>query len=450
MAFGSDRAANFVIKAKDAATGPLGKIGGAMSRLKSAAGTAFKAIAVGAVAAAGAIAGLTIAAIKGAIEDEKAQARLVATLRARGKATDENLAKVDAAIAAGQKLAITDDAVRASIETATQFTNNFSKALKIQKVAQDLAIAKGIDLERATKIAGQAFAGTGKGLKAYGIDLQKTVYWTETKEKKDRKGNATEEKIQKSRKETIKGMDALNLITEKYGGIAAEVAQTNAVKLEAAQIAINEAFESFGARFLPAVSVGLDFFTANVIPKVEEGLTFVGDKIFEVGEEISKPGGMLESVGKVGAEFIETLQPGLQVVADALGPFIQAVLDLAGALWGDGKGPLASAVKFIGEALNNLFKILGPILELLTAIITAITGVISGAQKLGSNPANNNGFQFSGGALNGSGNGFQYGGTSTGGAVTVRNNITFGNDAVSHIDTKLGQTYSYGGSRTNP
>ena len=44
MAFGSDRTANFVVKAKDAATGPLGKVGGAMGKLKSASVTAFAAI----------------------------------------------------------------------------------------------------------------------------------------------------------------------------------------------------------------------------------------------------------------------------------------------------------------------------------------------------------------------------------------------------------------------
>ena len=48
MAFGSDRSANFVIAAKDAATGPIGDIGKAMGSLKSSAGAAFKAIAAGA------------------------------------------------------------------------------------------------------------------------------------------------------------------------------------------------------------------------------------------------------------------------------------------------------------------------------------------------------------------------------------------------------------------
>ena len=45
----ANQTANFVVKAKDAATGPLGKVGGSMGKLKRTAGTAFKAIA-GAVA----------------------------------------------------------------------------------------------------------------------------------------------------------------------------------------------------------------------------------------------------------------------------------------------------------------------------------------------------------------------------------------------------------------
>jgi len=69
MAFGSDRSANFVIKAKDAATGPLGKVGGAMGKLKGASVTAFKAIGVAAAAAAAAITAFVADAVKGAMED---------------------------------------------------------------------------------------------------------------------------------------------------------------------------------------------------------------------------------------------------------------------------------------------------------------------------------------------------------------------------------------------
>jgi hypothetical protein len=289
MAMGSDRAANFVIKAKDAATGPLGKIGGAMGRLKSAAGTAFKAIAAGAIAAASAIAGFTIGSIKAAIDDEKAQARLVATLRARGKATDENLKKIEDAIAAGQKLAFTDDDVRTSIETATQFTNKFNKALAIHRVAQDLAIAKGISLESATKIVGKAFAGNGKALKGYGIELQKTITLTKSKIKEQRDGSVVEEKVNSTVQKTVKGMEALNLITAKFGGIAEEVSQTNAVKLEAAIISLNEKFEDFGAKFLPAVAEALQFFSDEILPKVTPVLDELATIIGTVWKENVEP-----------------------------------------------------------------------------------------------------------------------------------------------------------------
>lgn len=46
--------------------------------------------------------------------------------------------------------------------------------------------------------------------------------------------------------------------------------------------------------------------------------------------------------------------------------------------------------------------------------------------------------------------GYHYPGTGTKSPITVQNNIKFGNDAISFIDTKLGATTSFGGSRTNP
>lgn len=446
-----DRNATFAIVAKDAATKVLRNVGRGFGNLQSAAGTAFKFIAGAAAAAATAIAGIAIASIKGAVEDEKAQTRLIATLRARGLATKDNIAAIDSLIGSAQNLGITDDQVRASIETATQYTKKFSDALKINKVAQDLAIAKGIDLEQATAIVGKAYAGNGKALKQLGIDLQRTIHWTETKEKVDKKGVKTVTETNKSRKETIKGLEALALITAQYGGIAEEVANTTAVKFEAAQIALNEKFEAFGYRFLPAVNDALTFLTNSVLPAVDTALTVVGDAIFKVGAEISKPGGMLESVGKVAAQFFDSMKPGIEAVASALGPFIQAVLDLAGALWGDGKGPLASAVLFIGQALNNLMEILKPVLDLLTAIINAISGVIKGASELGANPNNNQGFVFSGGATPGAGDSTYnpYGIQGTG-TVLIKNNITFGQDAVSFVDTELGRRMSRGGSRTAP
>jgi hypothetical protein len=193
----------------------------------------------------------------------------------------------------------------------------------------------------------------------------------------------------------------------------------------------------------------MSFLGTTVLPITDAAFKSIGDAITNVAAEMSKPGGMLESVGAVAGQFFNSMKPGVEAVASALGPFIQAVLDLAGALWGDGEGPLAVAITFIGEALNNLMLILTPILDTLTAIINAITSVIGGAAKLGANPANNKGYVPSYGMAPGGGATYTYGGAGTGG-VTVQNNITFGNDAVSFVDTKLGAAYSGGRSRTFP
>ena len=340
MAFGSDRSANFVIKAKDAATGPLGKIGGAMGKLRSTAGTAFKAIAAGALAAAGAIASFATAAVIGAIADEKAAARLNATLRARGLLTEKNTTAIEKAIEAGQRLAFTDDDVRTSIETATQFTDNFSKALKIQRVAQDLAVAKGMDLASATSLVGKAFAGNGRALKSFGIELQKTIHWTETKIEKDKTGYLTEEKVAKSRKQTIKGMAALNLITEQFGGIANEVAGTTAVKMEAAFIRFNEAMETFGAKLLPMVNEALTFITEKALPAFERLMADLGPIVTDLVDNYVRP--LVDSVGELFAVF-DNGEGSINLLTLALTPLKLAL----------------QAIKIVVDAIVAGLKIIG-------------------------------------------------------------------------------------------
>lgn len=68
----ANQTANFVVKAKDQATGPLGKIGTSMGNLKRTSITALKGIAVGSAAAAAAIAAFAVDAVKNAVAFEKA------------------------------------------------------------------------------------------------------------------------------------------------------------------------------------------------------------------------------------------------------------------------------------------------------------------------------------------------------------------------------------------
>jgi class 3 adenylate cyclase len=94
MAFGSDRSANFVIAAKDAATQPLGRIGKAMGTLQRTGVTAFKAVGAAAIAAGAALVAFAANAVMAAAEDEKQTIRLNAALKARGFQMDQLSPKI--------------------------------------------------------------------------------------------------------------------------------------------------------------------------------------------------------------------------------------------------------------------------------------------------------------------------------------------------------------------
>lgn len=417
-----DANATFAVVAKDSATKVLRNVGRGLGSLQNVAKTAFKALGAGAAAAAAAIGALAIQAVKAAAEDEQSTIRLNAALKARGFALKELTPAIDEQIKAAQRLGFTDDQVRSAIETGSRFFKDRKTLMTSVGVAENIAAATGKDLADVQMILGKAVMGQTRGLKTLGIEVKK---------------GAT-------------AQDIFAAANAKYAGIADELANSTAGKFTAAQIAFNEQIEGLGYRLLPAVSGAMSFLGTTVLPITDAAFKSIGDVITSVAGEMSKPGGMLESVGAVAGQFFNSMKPGVEAVASALGPFIQAVLDLAGALWGDGKGPLAVAVTFIGEALNNLMLIIKPILDTLTAIIDAIATVVAGAAKLGSDPANNQGFQFSGGAAPSAGGTYTYGGTGTGGGVTIKNNISFGQDAVSFVDTSLGRAVSRGSTRTAP
>lgn len=345
---GSDRSANFVVKAKDAATGPLGRIGGAMGKLKSAAGAAFKAIAVGAVAAAGAVAAFTLGAIKSAAEDEKATIRLNAALKARGQNLDTLGPKIDDQIKALQRLGVTDDEVRAGLEVGSRFFKNQNNLLKANEVAANIAAATGKDLGTVMLALGKGTQGSTRALASLGIEVEKGA----------------------------KAQDILRAANEKYQGVAEEIANSTSGKFTAAQIDLNEKIEAFGAKFLPAVNEALTFFTETILPMVTPALDFLGDLIFNVGNAFAGKGGIVESVGKVVGPLIEDLLPTIGDIAGAIGGLFDAVGQLIGALWGDGNGALANVIKIIGGLFKGLLDFIKPVIDAFAWIIKNLAGIL--------------------------------------------------------------------------
>ena len=317
MAFGSDRSANFVVAAKDAATKPLGKIGKAMGSLRSAAGTAFKAIGGAAIAAGAALAAFAVNAIMAAAEDEKATIRLNAALKARGYQLDQLSPKIDEQIKAMARLGFTDDQVRDGLEIGSRFFKNQENLLRANAVAANIAAATGKDLSTVMLALGRGAEGSTRGLMTLGIEVEKGA----------------------------KLKDILRAADEKYLGVAEEVANSTSGKFAAAQIRFNEAIETFGAQLLPMVNEALVFVTETLLPAFEQMMTDLGPIFTELVDNFVRP--LIDSVAELFALF-ETSDGSVSIIEIALLPLKTLLLSIK--LIIDG---IVAGMKFIGIGGGN-------------------------------------------------------------------------------------------------
>lgn len=376
-----------ISKALGAVRGAAGKLGGALKTSLKIGTAALAGLAAGAIGAAAAFA-------KGAIEDEAANNRLIAVLKRRKLATDENLKAVDALIEKGAELAFTDDEVRAGIATATQFTNKFADAQRILAIAQDVARAKNIGLEEATALVGKAYQGNTKGLKTLGVQTQKGA----------------------------KGLAVLTAISNKFGTSAAAYAETTQGKIESLGITLSETGEQIGYALLPIVNDLLTTFKKEGVPIIKafaDGISnfisenkeaikgvvgtvvAIGKRLIPVLQKVGefiftkvvppirafidnlvKPGGVADSIGQVVGPIFDKLVPAFGAIFDAAVRIVGKIGELAAALWDNGNGPLAVAVKLLGAAFEIFFGILGKILGVIEAIIDAAIDAVNWLKKM--------------------------------------------------------------------
>jgi len=326
----ADRSANFVIKAKDAATGPLGKVGGAMGKLKSVSITAFKGIATAALAAAGAIAAFTAKAIQGAIEDERSTILTNAALKARGFALDQLAPKIDEQIKAAQRFGIADDRVRAGLEVGSRFFKNQTKLLKANELAMTISAVTGEDLESVVSKIGKATNGSTRGLAAMIGPIEKGA--------------------------TLSDIYAQGM--GKFQGVAEELATSTSGRFAAAQEIFNEQMDAFGAQFLPVVSEALTFLVEEALPAFQGLLDEIGPILTDLVDNFVRP--VIDSVAELFSLF-EGSEDSISVLELALLPLqialkaIQTVIDLivAGLKFIGFKG---NAEKTASQAADNAFR----------------------------------------------------------------------------------------------
>ena len=203
---------------------------GAQAKAKYALGKANKYAAV-------ALGGLTVAlgdAVKGAMEDEQAQALLARQLQKTTGATDAQVKSVESYITEQGKLkGVTDDQLRPALAGLVRATKDIDEAQKVANLSMDIAAAKGVNLETVTKAMEKAYGGNMTALAKLSPELRQMI-----------KDGATLEEVMQEMSKT-------------FGGAATDSANTAAGSMKRLGVALGEAKEGVGAALLPILEKAL-------------------------------------------------------------------------------------------------------------------------------------------------------------------------------------------------
>jgi hypothetical protein len=331
------------------------KIGG----FGKAAGLAFAAAGAAAAAYAGK---LLVDGVKSAIEDEKAQAKLSATLKNVTGATDKQVAAVEAQILKTSLLTgKTDDELRPSFERLVRATKDSTDALKYQQLALDVSAGSGKSLEAVSNALGKALEGNTAGLGKLGIGLSAAQLKTMS-------------------------MDEITAALAKtFGGQASQQANTFAGKMDRLKVAIDEGKETVGSYVLDAITPMVTLFVDKAIPMITDMSQKLGEKLGPAFEKIFKfiqvyiiP--VVQAWWQYMTEvvipgIIKTVSPIIEGLADMFQKVAKAFVDNK-----DKLEPLFTLLKnvgtfiyktlgpIVGEVLGGAFKVLGTIISSLIGL----------------------------------------------------------------------------------
>lgn len=177
------------------------------------------------------IVGFLGAATKAAAEDEAAQASLAKTLENTTGNSKALVKQVEGYITAAQKVStFTDDELRPAFEDLVRVTHNATDANNLLQVAMDVAAAKNIDLETASKAVAKAHEGQFAAVNKLVPGL-----------------------VDVSDK-TLTAEQAMGALATTFGGSAKAATETAAGKTQQLTRDMGELTESIGAALLPVLN----------------------------------------------------------------------------------------------------------------------------------------------------------------------------------------------------
>ena len=330
--------------------------GDKMGKFGKMAGAAFAVAGAAALAYAGV---LLKQGVESAIADEAAQAKLATTLQNVTGATDAQIAAVESQILQTSLLTgLTDDQLRPSFERFVRATKDSDEALKLQKVAIDVAAGSGKSLEAVTNAMSRAAEGNTTALGKLGVGLTAAQL------------------------KTMSMDEVTTALATTFGGQAAAKADTFAGKLEILKNAFNEGKETVGSFVLDAITPMINTIVNTVIPAVsgfinsvggQDGLTAAFKTYIDLIKNIFQP--VLE-----GFKFaFDQIKNAVIANKDEFAALFKFLKDFVAPLLG---GVLKIAIQGIGIALGVVIGVVGNLISGFQTLFGIIGSVVGAIQSL--------------------------------------------------------------------
>jgi len=247
-------------------------ISGNAAPLRKAIGEANKSLGQmgkGTTLAMGAAAAATTAfaasAIKAAADDQKQQALLARQLKVSAGATDQQVASIEKYIDATQRsVAVSDTELRSAFQSLTVATGDLTKAQDLVNVAIQTGAGTNKSAATVAEALAKGYAGNMRALAQLSPEVKKAI-----------KDGATFN-------------DVIGILNRNFSGAAQVAANTYAGQMAILRNSIDEAKESIGNAFLPALN--------SVLPAFNKLATFAGQNAALIGGLAIALGGLASAV----------------------------------------------------------------------------------------------------------------------------------------------------------
>ena len=384
-------------------------------KLTKFGGVAAKAFAVAAAAAGAYAIKIGIDGVKAAMEDEKSQRILAATLENTTQATVAQISAVEdyitkTALATG----VTDDQLRPAMSRLVRSTKDVEEAQRLLNLALDISSATGKPLEAVANALGKAYDGNTASLGKLGLGLDSA---------------------------TLKSGDfnlVFNELRSSFAGFAAQEADTLQGRLDRMKVAFDEIKETIGYALLPVFEQLVSFMINTVVPTfaaLVNGLTGndsvvsslsdteinaynVGSSFRDIAKSIGQLAAVFSSDGKSSMEGFITL---LQAVATTANIVVTIIKELIAFII-EMANQVIKFLNIFGAGIQQIRNIQGTAFGGMgggSFATTGTPGAISGGGS-GGTGGFSGGAGSGSGASSGTGAGTSGGGSSGGGSANQR------------------------------